>query len=69
MICQPGLDGAGGVARGAVLHEQHLTASHLHAGLEVSLQDGLVHGRVHLGVVLHKIQPPKPPITIKIFRK
>ena len=31
--------------------------------LALSLQDGLVHVRVHFGIVLHKIQPPGPPIT------
>ena len=38
---------------------EHLRASHPHAGLEVPLQDRLVHGVVHLGVLLHKVEPPE----------
>ena len=39
-----------------ILHE-HLCANHPHAGLEVPLQDRLVHGGVHLGNLLHKVEP------------
>ena len=46
-----------GKARGPVLHE-HLTASHLHAGLEVLLH--LIHG----GFVLHN--PPECNLTREI---
>ena len=39
------------MTRRPALHE-HLSVSHLHAGLELLLQDHLVHGGVHLGIVL-----------------
>ena len=58
LIVEPGGDGAGRVTRRAVLHED-LRASHPHAGLQVLLQDHLVHGGVHLGILLDEEEPPK----------
>ena len=56
------------MTRRAVLHED-LRASHPHAGLQVLLQDHLVHGGAHLGIVLHKEEPPEFGVFINLTRK
>ena len=55
LVSKPGFDGLGGVAGGTILHEDAAPCD-VQAGLEVFLEDPLVHFCVHLGILLHKVE-------------